>query len=122
MGNSNSGNKLATGSTAKHGAALVSRVRGNILRAFDLSDQRGRPLSEIIYDELQANPLKVLEIAIKAMPKEASIDVSHKADADKLSDAELADIIAKRARALHDDQAIEAECHEIAPNTLTAGS
>ena len=104
MGNKNSG---GNGQTAKHGVNLTARTRGSILNALDVVDadakaKLNKPVSQILADEFKNNPLKFMDMAAKYIVKDVNIDMVSKADADKLSDTELADIIAKRARARHE--------------------
>ena len=107
MGNKNSG---GNGKIAKHGTHLVARTRGVILRAMDVSEKRDRPLSELLADALEDAPIKFLTMAAKYLPKEVNVDVTHTKQATALTDNELADIIAERARLRHDEaKTIEGE-------------
>lgn len=94
---------------AQHAKHLVARTRKAILNAFDAVENRGKVISDILADEFENNPLKFMDMAAKYIPKNIDIEVTHNGNADKLTDAELADIIAKRARAKH----IEGQCIEI---------
>ena len=86
---------------AKHGKELVQRTRAGILNAFDVVEKRGdkKLISEYLADAFIDNPLKFMDTAAKYLPKEVNIDMTHSQAADKLTDEELADIIAQRARA-----------------------
>lgn len=92
------GNKVATGSVAKKGTHLVARTRGAILNAFDVAESRGRLLSEILADAFIENPLRFMDTAAKFIPKDIDLNVNHTKSAVQLTDEELADIIATRAR------------------------
>lgn len=85
-------NYNATGKKAKHGENLIQRTRAAILNAFDAVENRGRLISEILADEFEKNPIKFMELASKAMPKEISGEIAHTHTAEKLSDDELASI------------------------------
>lgn len=98
MGTKTSGNKQATGKAVKYGSQLASRTRKAILNTFDCIEKDGRLISEILADKFKENPLKFMELAIKAMPKDLNIDNTKGNDINRYTDAELADLIAKRAR------------------------
>ena len=80
------------GKGAKHGENLVQRVRAGILNALDCVEQRGKKISEILAEEFEKNPIKFMELAIKAMPKEISGEINHVHTAKSLTDDDLADI------------------------------
>lgn len=69
-------NPRATGKKAKHGENLIQRTRAAILNALDAVDKRGKLISEILADEFEKNPLKFMELASKACPKEQAIEHS----------------------------------------------
>lgn len=98
-GNSNSGNRNSQGKTAKKGSELVQRTRAAILNAMDALDDRSKPLSQLLADAAEKQPLRFLDMAAKHCPKDVNLDVINTLKADKLSDEELADIIATRAKA-----------------------
>ena len=91
-------NKNATGKTARHGKDLTARTRGCILSVFDILDNRNKPMPELLADKAEENPLQFMNIASKYIIKDVHNDVDSFKDAAKLTDSELADIIATRAR------------------------
>ena len=102
------------GKAAKHGQELAQRTRAGILNAFDYVERKeGRLISEILGDAFMDNPLRFLDTAAKFLPKDINLDVNHTKTANTLSDDELADIIATRARQrLEAAQVIECEIVE----------
>jgi hypothetical protein len=80
------------GKGVKHGENLVQRVRAGILNALDCVERDGKLISEILADEFKNNPIKFMELAIKAMPKEISGEINHVHTAQSLTDDELATI------------------------------
>ena len=107
------GNIYAPGKRAKHGENLVQRIRAGILGAFDVSEKKGMLISEMLSVEWEKNPLKFLEVAAKHLPKEITAEITRTYEANKLTDDELADVIAKRARKRHDD-ALQADQDKVA--------
>ena len=86
------------GKGVKHGENLIQRTRAAILNTFDAVESRGRKISEILADEFEKNPIKFMELAAKAMPKEISGEFNHTHTADKLTDDQLADIATAGSR------------------------
>ena len=84
--------------TAKHGTALVRRTRYAILKALDVVDNSDMPVHEHLAEAFKENPLKFMDTAGKYLPKQLDIDVNHSNSSKRLTDDELADIIATRAR------------------------
>lgn len=80
------------GKGVKHGENLVQRTRAAILNTFDAVESKGRKLSAILAEEFERNPLKFMEVAIKAMPKEVTGEVNHNHRAADLTDDQLANI------------------------------
>jgi len=117
-GNSNSGNREAQGKAVKYGGQLAQRARKAILNTFDCiergyGDNQPRIISEILADAFIANPLKFLDTASKLMPKDINLEVLNIAQANAMTDAELADLIAERARKRRELEALEGECEEL---------
>ncbi len=83
---------------SKDDTALVRRTRYAILKALDTVDSLGTPLHELLAQAFVDNPLKFLDTAAKFLPKQMDIDVTHSKSNQNLSDDDLADIIAQRAR------------------------
>lgn len=54
---------------------VVPEVRGAFLRAIKQMAAEGKPLSDVIYRELQDNPLRALDTLSKFIPKELLLDV-----------------------------------------------
>jgi len=74
----------------KHGENLIQRTRAAILNTFDAVESQGKKLSEILAEEFKKNPIKFMELAVKAMPKEVHKDVNHSHSAiDRLSVNEI---------------------------------
>ena len=91
-------NITATGKGVKHGENLIQRTRAAILNAFDAVENRGKKISEILADEFIKNPIKFMELAAKAMPKEISGEINHVHTAQSLTDDQLADIATGRSK------------------------
>jgi len=73
-------------------------------------------LASKITAELNAcsTPSKILKDLAPLLPKDLYVESVSQNSADKLSDSELADIIAKRARQKHlDNQTLEGECETL---------
>lgn len=118
-GNSNSGNYQSTGKSAMKGPELVQRIRGAVLRTFDLyEDQRGKTIPELLLPALEDNPLKFLEVAAKYCPKDMTIETKSTKDVKDLTIEELmgmldqdklAEIVGRKARERLEDKTIEGE-------------
>jgi hypothetical protein len=117
-GNKNSGNG---GKVAKKGVELVQRTRAAILNSLDVLDNRNKPLSQLLADAAEQNPIKYTEMIARHIPKD--VTVNHKSlKAKDISDDELYEVlmdggklgefVAKQARELHDKPAIEGEVLE----------
>ena len=87
-------NHEATGKKAKHGRELVQRCRAAVLGALEILESKtGKKITEILAQELEANPLKFMELASKFCPKDLQVELNDITDrAEQLSDDELADI------------------------------
>jgi cysteine synthase len=55
-----------------------------------MSEEDGRPLSLILYDQLQKNPLDTLRVMGQFIPKEMLVEAQVTTDIEAMSDAELA--------------------------------
>jgi hypothetical protein len=105
--------KNPVGKAAKHGQELAQRTRKGILNAFDCVETKHKKLlSEVLADAFLENPLKFLDTASKFIPKQVDIDVSHTKTANTMTDDELADIIATRARQRLEAKTIEGDIIE----------
>jgi len=107
--------KQLKGKQPKHAKELAQRTRAAILLGMDAVQKRGEKklMSEILADAFIENPLKFLDTASKYLPKDINMDVTHTKSAQALTDDELADIIAQRARArLEDSKEVEGEVIE----------
>lgn len=88
-------NHNATGKKAKRGPELAQRIRAAILTALDIMEQRGKSIAELLADEGMTNPLKILDIASKYIPKDLNVELNDNRDsAEQFTDDELADIAA----------------------------
>lgn len=72
----------------KHAHQLVQRVRGAILNAMDVLDQRDKPLSQLLADEAEKHPIKFTEMVAKHIPKDIML-TTKSLKAKDMSDAEL---------------------------------
>lgn len=115
-------NKNPIGKQAKHAKQLASRTRAGILNGMDAVEKRGKLISEILADAFIENPLKFLDTASKYLPKDINMDVTHSKSAQALTDDELADIIAQRARQrLTDSKDITSDTEELEDNQELTG-
>jgi len=73
-------NHEATGKKAQHGSELAQRTRKAVLNAFDVVEKRGTPISQLLADELEKNPIKIMELASKLIPRELNGNVKHDHD------------------------------------------
>lgn len=64
-------------------------------------------LAELLLPKLKADPVGTIQRLACLFPKDVSVDVTHSNNANNLTDDELADIIAQRARLRRDEQAID---------------
>lgn len=90
------------GSQGKASRRALTKLQHALDKAIDLL---GNDISDgttvlagKIKDKLESDPVGTIKALSPLFPKDVSIDVSSSQDAQKLSDSELADIIAKRAR------------------------
>lgn len=108
-GNSNSG---GNGKTARRGHELVQRTRAAILNAMDVLDKGTEPLSVLLAKAATEQPMRFLDMAAKHCPKDIDLNIISDLKAENMTDNELADIIATRARErreLEDKQALESQ-------------
>lgn len=72
-------------------------------------------LAELLLPKLKEDPVGTIQRLACLFPKDIAIDVSHSNSSKLLSDDELADIIAQRARSRHEEKVIEGESIEVKP-------
>ena len=92
------------GGVSKAGRQAVVKVRVAISKAIDSMKDPDNPevigvvrLAAVITEALQENPISTLKALSSYMPKDVLVDQASSRDADKLTDAELARIIAEDA-------------------------
>ena len=56
------------------GKQIAGEVRGAYLRAFKQLEQKGRPISSLVLEQLEENPLKALELLAKFTPRELMLE------------------------------------------------
>ena len=97
-GTKTSGNKQAQGQSARKGASLTARARGLLLSAMDIVDtDPTKPLSELLADQAKKNPMRFMDLVSKYIIKDVQIE-HQTSNSNDLTDDELADIIARKAR------------------------
>ena len=84
----------------------IFKARKAISRAIDRMKSGQKVGLEALADKiclaLEENSVKTLKDLAPLFPKDLYVDTTINTSADKLSDAELAEVVAKRARALRD--------------------
>ena len=101
-----------TGNNGQPGRKVVTKVQKAINKAIDLLGKNAvskcgvTELAGLICDELKGNPVATLKALAPLLPKDVAIDVTHSKSAQTLTDDELADIIATRARQRLDDSRV----------------
>jgi predicted small metal-binding protein len=75
----------------------------------DASTEGTTVMGELITVALKDDVIGTLRSLAPYMPKDLNVDVNHSHAAKALTDDELADIIAQRARLKHDERVIEGE-------------
>ena len=98
----NNQNLSRTGNKGK-GRELVIYVRKALFKAFEMVDSTSKPVAQHLQEAFEQAPLKFLDTVAKHLPKEITAEITRTYEANKLTDDELADVIAKRARKRHDD-------------------
>lgn len=91
----------ATGMKAKRGRGVTAKTRGAILRAFDIIEAPGSKyltIPQLLAEASQKDVFRFMDVAAKYIIKDINTDADSLKDASKLTDSELADIIATRAR------------------------
>jgi len=68
---------------------VAPTVRGAFLRAIKMLEDDKRPLSDILYEALLKDPLPVLAVVSKYVPKEMLIEQTEVQSAKTLTDKEL---------------------------------
>ena len=94
-------NKNATGMPAKHGRTVTARARGCILKALDIVDDESqgyKSIPQLLAAASQKDVFRFMDVTAKYIIKDINTDADSLKDASKLTDSELADIIATRAR------------------------
>ena len=89
--------------TARYGAQLAGKLRKVILDSLELFDKADVPLAQLLMDEGKKHPFKYTDMAAKYIPKEITAEITTAYTASNMTDDELADVIAERARKRHDD-------------------
>ena len=70
-------NHRATGKKAKHGAELAQRLRAAVLNTFDaIEESTNKTISQILAEKYSDDPMKLIDLASKLIPKERMVDVS----------------------------------------------
>lgn len=92
-------NPHATGMVAARVRGLTVRTRKCILDVFDLLDDRKTPMAELLATAAVKDPLKFMDTASKFIIKDLQIDINHMHNPSMLTDDEIAEEIATRARA-----------------------
>ena len=93
--------KPPQGQVAKHGRGLTAKTRAAILKAFDILDDESqgyKTIPVLLAAASQKDVFRFMDVAAKYIIKDVNTDSDSLQDASKLTDGELADIIAKRAR------------------------
>jgi len=113
-----------SGNNGQAGRKVITKVQKAINAAIDLLGKRSvttqcgvTELANLICDQLQDNPVATLKALAPLLPKDVAIDVTHTQSAKSLTDDQLADIIAERARSrLLDEKVINPEDEETVIN------
>lgn len=86
---------------AKRGLEITGRSRAVLLRALDIlaeeTNDKDTP-AQILAKAFKINPIKFMDTMSKYIPKNIDITTSYTTKAQNLTDDELRDIIAERAR------------------------
>ena len=56
------------------GKQVAGKVRGAYLRAFAQLEAKGKPLSSIVLQQLEENPIKAMELLSKFIPRELMLE------------------------------------------------
>ena len=99
--------------TGRYGAQLAGKLRYAILQACELIDNSDKTIAQLLSEAFQENPLKFMDTVAKHLPKEITAEITRTYEANKLTDDELADVIAERARKRH-DEALQADQDKLA--------
>lgn len=67
------GNHQATGKKPKRGPELVSRARYQLIKAFDLVEEKGLTVAELLARDAEENPMKFMELVSKYCPRDMAI-------------------------------------------------
>ncbi len=71
------GNKQATGKKAARAPELASRARCIIIKALDILEVSNEPLPVLLANEAKENPIKIMELISKYLPKEIHGTIDH---------------------------------------------
>lgn len=82
----------------KRGQQIAPMIRGAFIRAAKALEEDGRPLSDIIREELQTRPLDTLKAIASFVPKEMLIEADITTQLGELTDEALASEISRLIR------------------------
>ena len=89
--------------TARYGAQLAGKLRKVILDSLELFDKEDVPLAQLLMEKGKKEPFKYTDMAAKYIPKGITAEITTAYTASNMTDDELADVIAERARKRHDE-------------------
>jgi hypothetical protein len=105
-------NHKATGKKAAKGPELTQRARGLILKVFDILEDEGKTLSQLLADKAREDPFKFMDLASKYTVKEFQGEVNHNnVTANDLTDDELADIATGSSTRTPEEKTSENKLH-----------
>ena len=64
---------MATGKTAKKGREIAGSCRANLLKALQVLEDRGKPVSVLLADAAEKDPLKFMDLCSKFIPRNIDI-------------------------------------------------
>ncbi|RLD66701.1 MAG: hypothetical protein DRI98_13260 [Bacteroidetes bacterium] len=71
------GNPNATGKKARKAPELAARSRSILLKTLDILDKDGMPLHELLAEEAKENPIKIMDLVSKFIPKQIDGKLEH---------------------------------------------
>ena len=71
------GNRQATGKKAAKAPEMASRARSVIIKALDILEASDEPLPVLLAREAKENPIKIMELISKYLPKEFHGTIDH---------------------------------------------
>ena len=108
-----------TGANSASGRKMLRKIRTALNKGIDglgdASTEGTTVMGELITEALKDDVIGALRALAPYMPKDLNVDVSHSHSSKLLTDDELADIIAQRARSKHDEKVIEGDTIEVKP-------